>query len=66
MPRRRDILRVRRFMDELAFQTPEQPQLLEPAPLTDTSPAPSVALEGQELVPVQPDEFATQQELPFR
>ena len=52
-------------MDELAFRSPEQPQLLEPAPLGDMPTAEPVALEGQAFTAVEPGLVATQQELPF-
>jgi signal peptidase I len=52
-------------MDELAFRAPEQPQLLETAPLGDTLATEPVALEGQAFTTVEPEPVATQQELPF-
>jgi len=52
-------------MDELAFRSPEQPQLLETAPLGDMPTAEPVALEGQAFTAVEPGLVATQQELPF-
>jgi signal peptidase I len=52
-------------MDELVFRSPEQPQLLETAPLGDMPTAEPVALEGQAFTAVEPGLVATQQELPF-
>ena len=52
-------------MDELAFRSPEQPQLLETAPLGDMPTAEPVALEGQAFTAVEPGPVATQQDLPF-